>query len=189
MWALSRIAEIRRRASDFVREQGGVSAVEFAILLPVMLSLYFGGVELSQAVGADRKVTLVARTVSDLSSRLQTIQSSDMTNIMNAAVAVIAPYVHSNLSVTVTGVNIDNKGNATVAWSCTFQGTARAKNSAVTVPSQLITPNTASFLVWGEAQFDYTPTIGYVLTGTMHLKDQIYMAPRLGASVNGPPSC
>ena len=33
------------------------------MLLPLMLSLYLGAVELSQGIAADRKVTLTARTI------------------------------------------------------------------------------------------------------------------------------
>jgi hypothetical protein len=39
-------------------------------------------------------------------------------------------------------------------------------------------------LIWGEASYAYKPTIGYVVTGTLNLSDQIYMSPRLTASVS-----
>ena len=51
-------------------DERGVSAVEFAMLLPLMLTLYLGAVEISQGIGADRKVTLTARTVADLVSQV-----------------------------------------------------------------------------------------------------------------------
>jgi hypothetical protein len=38
-------------------------------------------------------------------------------------------------------------------------------------------------------QYAYTPVIGYVITGALTLKDQIYMRPRLSNSVTGPSSC
>ena len=56
-------------------------------------------------------------------------------------------------------------------------GTARAVGSTVTLNVTLNTANTT--LIWAEAQYAYTPTIGYVITGTMTLKDQIFMRPRL----------
>ena len=40
------------------------------MLLPLMLTLYLGAVEVSQAVGVDRKVTLTSRTVADLASQV-----------------------------------------------------------------------------------------------------------------------
>ena len=68
MRALRFMAEgfVLRRLSDFATDRRGVSAVEFALLLPLMLTLYLGGVELSQGISIDRKVTLTARTPDDL---------------------------------------------------------------------------------------------------------------------------
>jgi hypothetical protein len=53
--------------------------------------------------------------------------------------------------------------------------------SAVTVPDALKVPSTS--LVWGETTYSYTPSIGYVVTGTMTLTDQIFMRPRLSETV------
>jgi Flp pilus assembly protein TadG len=155
--------------------------VEFALLLPLMLSLYLGAVELSQGIAADRKVTLTAHTIADLVSQVQSINNADMTNSLNAASAVMAPYSSANLKVTVSSVSVDAKGTATVDWSDTLNGTARAQGSTVTLPSALNIPSTS--LIWSEVQYSYTPTIGYVITSTLTLKDQIYMRPRLSASV------
>ena len=79
------------------RDQRGVSAVEFALLLPLMLTLYLGAVEISQAIGIDRKVTLTSRTVADLASQVSSLASSDMSNVLAASSAVIAPYDSSKL--------------------------------------------------------------------------------------------
>ena len=55
------------------------------MLLPLMVTLYLGGVEVSQAIAVDRKVTLVARTLADLVAQATSITNADMTNILNAA--------------------------------------------------------------------------------------------------------
>ena len=55
----------------------------------------------------------------------------------------------------------------------------------MTLPAALNTASTS--LIWAEAQYAYTPTIGYVITGTMNLKDQIYMRPRLSDTVTRTP--
>ena len=72
-------------------------------------------------------------------------------------------------------------GKATVEWSDTLNGTARAVNSTVTLPTALAVANTT--LIWSEVQYSYTPTIGYIVSGTLNLKDQSYMSPRLSPSV------
>ena len=169
--------QLRRLAND----ERGVSAVEFAMLLPLMMTLYLGGVEVSQAVAVDRKVTLIARTVGDLVAQTTTVNNSDMTNILAAATAVAAPYSDTNLKVVVSRVDVDAQSVAKVVWSDTKNGTKRTVGSTVTLPTALNTASTS--LIWAETQYAYTPTVGYVITGTLNLTDQIYMRPRLSDTV------
>lgn len=171
----------RRRLSACVRDERGVSAVEFALLLPLMVTLYLGGVEISQGLTIDRKVTLVARTVADLSAQASSISNSDMSNILAASTTVLSPFSTDNAKITVSEVSIDANGKATITWSDSKNGTARAVGSVVTLPTALNVANTS--LIWGEASYNYKPVIGYVITGTMTLSDQIYMKPRLSDSV------
>jgi Flp pilus assembly protein TadG len=174
-------AALHRRCAALARDTRGIAAVEFAMLLPLMLALWLGAVELSQGIAADRKTTLTARTIADLVSQVTTINNSDMTNSLNAASAVMAPFALANLKVTVSSVTIDATGKATIAWSDTLNGTARAKGSTVTLPAALTIANTS--LIWSEVQYAYKPTIGYIVSGTINLKDQIFMRPRLSDTV------
>lgn len=167
--------------SEFARDKRGVSAVEFAMLLPLMLTLYLGGVEVSQGISIDRKVTLTARTVADLVAQVSSIDTAGVNAALGAASAVMAPYPDTNAKVTVSVVDIDANGNAKIKWSSSKNGTARAVGSSVALPSALNTPS--SSLVWGEASYDYQPSIGYVVTGSMSLTDQIFMRPRLSETV------
>lgn len=173
--------DLRRRFGGLASDERGVSAVEFAMLLPLMLTLYLGAVEVSQGIGADRKVTLTARTVADLVSQVTSVSNNDMTNSLNAASSVMTPFSSTNLKVVVSSVKIDAQGKATIDWSDTLNGTARTKGSTVTLPSALTIPN--SWLIWSEVEYNYKPVIGYVITGSMNLKDQIYMRPRMSDAV------
>jgi Flp pilus assembly protein TadG len=163
------------------RDRRGVSSVEFAMLLPLMITLYLGAVEVSQGVGIDRKVTLTTRTVADLASQVSTISDSDMTNLLNASAAVIMPYDTTRLTVTVSRVDVDGNGAAKVVWSDTRGGTARSPGAGVTLPAALNVAHTS--LIWSEVAYSYTPAIGYVVTGTLNLSDQLYMRPRLSNCV------
>ena len=176
------LTRLSRKVASLRRDQKGVSAVEFAMMLPLMVTLYLGAVEVSQAVAIHRKVTLTARTVADLASQVTSINNADMTNMLTAASAVVAPFPSGELKVTVSAVTIDANGIARVAWSDTLNGTARAVNSTVSLPSAVNIPN--SQLIWSEVRYNYLPTVGYVVTGALNLFDQIYMRPRLSESVN-----
>src|SRR5262245_25125894 len=113
------IARARRPVRRLLRDKRGVSAVEFAMLLPLMVTLYLGGVEVSQAVAIDRKVTLISRSLGDLVAQATTVTNNDMTNILNATAAIIVPYQDSKLKIVVSSVAIDAAGVAKVAWSDT----------------------------------------------------------------------
>jgi Flp pilus assembly protein TadG len=179
---LSRIAaHAHKLTRRFARDDRGVSAVEFAMLLPLMVTLYLGSVEVSQGIAADRKVTMVARAVADLVAQVSTINNSGMNNVLAAASSVMTPYDVSKAKVTVSLIKIDGNGNAKIEWSDSLNGTARAKGSSVSLPSALKVPDTS--LVWGEASYTYSPVVGYVISGTLNLKDQIYMRPRLSDTI------
>jgi Flp pilus assembly protein TadG len=104
------------------------------------------------------------------------VNNADMSDILAASAAVATPYTTSNLKVTVSSISIDSSGRATVSWSDTLNGTARAVGSTVTLNSALAVPN--SSLIWGEVTYTYRPMFGWVLTGTFNLTDNIYMRPR-----------
>src|SRR5450759_3674476 len=125
----------------FGRDRRGVSAVEFAFIAPVMIGLYLGCVEVSDGVAADRKVSLIAGALANLSTQVATISTAEMTNILDASSAIIAPYDAGKLKMTVSCLRIDANKNVTVKWSETRNGTKRtsfvfdSSNSALTVAS------------------------------------------------------
>ena len=154
------------------------------MLLPLMLTLYLGGVEVSQAVSADRKTMLVAHSVGDIITQYSCVTSTDITNIFTVGKEVLYPYDPTNLKVTATSVTVDANGKATVAWSQVFNGaTARSGDVTSLIPAALVTASLNSSLIWAEASYSYKPTVGYVITGTLTLNEKVYMRPRLSASV------
>ncbi len=175
------IAPMRRLVEKLLRDRRGMSSIEFALLLPVMMVLYLGGVEVTSAIAIDRKVSQVTRTLGDLVSQATNITATDMSNILGATASIVQPYDDSQLKITVSSVQINAQGAAKVSWSDTKNGTARAVGSTVNLPAALNIANTS--LILAESQYAYTPAIGYVITGTMNLTDQIYLRPRLGTCV------
>jgi Flp pilus assembly protein TadG len=173
------VARTRRSLRRFLADKRGVSAVEFAMLLPLMVTLYLGGVEVSQGVAVDRKMTLVARTLADLTAQATSVSDSDMSNIKAAATAVVAPFDDTKLGFTISSVIIDDQKVAKIKWSDNRNGTVRKPGDVVTVSDTLKESTTYPiYLIWAETKYAYTPTVGYVITGTMNLTDQIYMRPR-----------
>ena len=177
------------RLRDWRDDHRGVAAVEFAIVLPFMLTLYIGGVELGDGMMIQLKVTDTAHSVADLTSQQTTsVTSATMSGILGASSATIAPYSASNLVVTVSEVSTDSGGAATVAWSQSLNGTARPVGQAMTLPSSLAGQANIS-LILGEVSYAYTPNLGYTISGTVTLADSYYLFPRNSTAINlSPPS-
>ncbi len=174
-------ASIAAAIKRFAGECRGVSALEFAMLLPVMMTLYLGSVETTQGIATQRKVSLTAHALADVATQYTDITNADMSNILNAGSAIIAPYTSSNLTEVVSELSVNAQGQAAVVWSDTLGGTARSAGQVVSVPSSLAVPNT--YLILAETQYSYAPTYGYVLTGTLTLSDKSYMLPRQSNSI------
>ncbi|MEJ0011833.1 MAG: TadE/TadG family type IV pilus assembly protein [Bauldia sp.] len=197
------IMRLKRPLWLFRRNAQGVSAVEFALILPVMLTLYLGCNELGNGLTIARKVTHITSTLSDLVTQSKdAISAGDMTNIMNAASSIMTPYSASSLKIRISEYHIDGATppKVHVVWSSanandtplpidpheTDTTKAAKPNTYITnLPQTLLTPNT--YLITAEVHYDYTPTIGYVLTGHFDLHDQFYLRPRLSNGISGPP--
>src|SRR5258708_12882390 len=83
----------RCKARDVAGDRNGLAATEFAVIVPIMLVMFFGTVEFSSAVAVDRKVTLVARTLSDLTSQaLLNVNDTYLQNVFTPSLAIMVPY-------------------------------------------------------------------------------------------------
>jgi Flp pilus assembly protein TadG len=167
----------------FRRNTRGVSAIEFALLAPVMLTLYLGSFEVTQAVALDRLVKLTSSTVTNLVAQYTSISAAnDMPDILQASVQVLAPNSSANAAVVVSCIAIDGAGNATVSWSKALNGTARTTGQTLSVPASLDTPNTT--LILGETSLPYKSPIQFLPLGVWNLHAATYMFPRASSTIN-----
>jgi Flp pilus assembly protein TadG len=173
---------IRRSAVDLFGDRSGIAATEFAVIVPIMLVMFFGTVELSSGVAVDRKVTLMARTLSDLTSQSPYVMDSDLTNFFAASNAIMTPYSSTPTKATISELYVDPTSlQAYVQWSV---GSApRATGSTVVIPSALATGG--AWLIFSEVSYLYTPAVGYVMSKAgVTLSDTAYTRPRQSACVN-----
>ncbi|MFB6418452.1 MULTISPECIES: TadE/TadG family type IV pilus assembly protein [Bradyrhizobium] len=192
---------VRSSMRDFVDDSRALAATEFAVIVPLMLVMFFGTVEFSSAVAIDRKVTLIARTLSDLTSQSTTLTDSDMQNAFTASISIIMPYDATLVKGSISQIYIDANSIATVQWSkagtiasgatqATLATSARKAGDKVTseLPSTLLIPST--YLILSEASYTYIPSVGYVLKSSIPLSDLSYTRPRQVTCVpyNGVPS-
>lgn len=169
--------------SRFARSRAGVSAVEFALILPLMLTLWAGMAELSHAIGVWRKVTLLARTVADLTSQgdsADPIAAATMSDILAASTAVLRPLAGSSAGIVVSamGVYATTPLNPKVCSSVASSNAAARSAGVATdlaVPAEFAAPG--GRYVLAEVSLNYAPMIGTAVvkllgwtSGTIPLK-------------------
>jgi Flp pilus assembly protein TadG len=179
---------IGRLVRRFLRQTRAVAAVEFAIVLPLMLALYIGAVEVSTLITADRRVTTIAGTIGDLVSRRNaSIETSRLDDYFAAAEAIIAPYSTDTLTQLVSFVRVAADGRATVIWSRGFNGaTPRGVGSdyPLALDSEMNRLARGGYLVAAEVAYAFSPYLGLVMEGPFHLYQETLHLPRFASLIN-----
>jgi Flp pilus assembly protein TadG len=171
---------VRRSAKDLFGDISGIAATEFAIVVPVMLLLFFGTDEFASGIAVNRKVTLMARTLSDLTSQNIAVTDTQLTNFFNASSSIMTPYSATPVRSTITELYVDPATKAArVQWS---KGSApRTAGTTVPIPTALQVGDT--YLIYSEVNYAFVPTVGYVLKNSITLSDFTFTRPRQSTCV------
>ena len=172
----------------FIASTRGVVAIEFAAILPVLLIILLTTFDGGCAIAVYMKVrsaTYILASVTNQYSTALPIQSANMTGIMNATTAVLAPYSNTPLTAVISELKITatKATTATVRWSAAQNGTALASGATVNLPTGIsASTNTCGtypcYLILAQVSYTYTPVFGYFASGGITLSDTAYATPR-----------
>jgi len=183
----------------FRKAEGGAAAVEFAMLLPILITLFFGVVETTLALVCRADVSLMAATSADLISQVNAASSSDLSNVYAAAGTVMYPYYAGGATgkptIRITSVVYDSTSATPttagkVAWTCTQSGTgtltpaSRSVNSTVTFSQPLMLTNGS--VLMAEVAYNYVSPTTKVITGPINMTNNFYTKPRRIAQIPTP---
>lgn len=170
---------------SFARAREAVAAVEFALILPILILLYVGSVEVSLAITTNNRVTTVASSVGDLVARAQQkITTGELDDYFAAAANIMTPYSSTNLKQVVTSVAVSNSGTATVEWSQGYNGgIAHNAGAPYALPQELIDIAKGKYVIVTEAQLMYTPLFDAVFKSSFPLYHEDFHLPRFGQDI------
>jgi Flp pilus assembly protein TadG len=169
---------------EFLRERSGLAAVEFAMIAPIMLSIYFAITELCDGFTANMKVTGVASAAADLFAQKKIITNADKDDIFAAVTSLMYPYPASTAMTIKVSSLIDNgNGTVKVAWSDAQNTTARTVNSIVSIPNGLVTSGSGGSVIIAEVTYGYASPAGELIVGTLTMNDTFYSRPRQVAQI------
>lgn len=166
------------------RDEGGLAAVEFALLAPVMILLYFGMVELCQGFLATKRAGHTTSMVADLVAQTAVVTPDELDDVFAIGALIMKPYPASHLRIRVASVTRDNLGRDWVDWvrGDEIQDRPLAKGDRVlTIPDGLI--QNGESLVMSETTYDYQPAVGKVMPSSTLFRHDYYLRPRISDKV------
>jgi Flp pilus assembly protein TadG len=174
----------------FLASQRGVAALEFAMIMPVMLILFLSSFDVGNAIIVYLKVRAATYELAAITNQYGVgstaqISTSTMSAITGAVSQVMAPYSTTSTIVTISQIKATSATAATVSWSYSVNGTPltgsytglptnMAKNSCATVP----TASNPCYFILSSVSYTYTPLFGHYMTGALSLSDTLLMTPR-----------
>ena len=154
----------------------GVSAVEFALIVPVLLFLYLAAVEGAQALMAHRRAAQSAAVVADLVSQSRTVGDTTIGQIFAAGELVVAPGSTAGMTQRITSLVVGSDGIARVQWSDARNGDARPAGAAVTLPPGVAFPDET--LIMAEVGYAYASPLGLILPNLLNFDETAFVRPR-----------
>lgn len=171
-----------RRLRFFGRDTRGVAAVEFAILAPLMLILYFGLVEFCQGYMAQKRTGHVASMVADLVSQSDTVTTSQLTDMFAIGDLIMKPFSATSLQQRVSSVTRISSTTYRVDWSRTKGMTGALSATQTGIPSDMLA-NGESVIV-GEAYYTYDSPFKAFLPNALRFERKSYLRPRNVESIS-----
>lgn len=180
---MSRFSRLLR---SFRKDTRGVSAMEFALLLPVMLLFVAGTVDISEGLTVHRKIRQISSIVVDLVAQNSKLSQGEVNTILAGAAKILEPYPTAKLSIVVSVLDVKNKKKQKVAWSVGYNGTALTKGAEVDVPVDITAKNVQ--LIRAEVDYSFSTMFSSYLAGLMGrngyaLEDVMYQRPRVSDTV------
>ncbi len=157
------------------RDERGVSAVEFALLAPVLIAFYFGMAEFCQGFMAQKRMGHVSAMVADLVAQEGTVATANLDDIFDIGSLIMKPFSTAALQQRVSSVT-RTAGIARVDWSRGDGMAALAVNSTITLPTDLIADGES--VIVSEATYDYDSPVDYFMPGITRFSHIYYLRPR-----------
>lgn len=190
-------ARLHRR---FIASTRGVAAIEFAMIMPVLLILFLSSFDAANAIAIYMKVRSATYTLAAVTNQYgignDAISPAVMTAITGATGAVLAPYSSTPSVVTISQIKATSNTKATVSWSYSVNGTALTAGTSYSLPSNFAKDTCGGtypcYMVLASVSYTFTPEFGAFLTGPLGLSDSLYATPRISACIqynSVPSSC
>ena len=161
----------------------GVAAIEMAFIFPVMLILYFGLVDVTNLLSANRRVTLTSSTIADLVTQAPgTVTDADVQGFFNAASPIMDPFSSNAMGLELFAYELED-GNANLLWEKRNGGTTCGATPTATA-DMISLMEAGTGLVVARVCYTWLPLTGYVIgSDPMTVEDTMILRPRQSETI------
>jgi Flp pilus assembly protein TadG len=176
---------MRTRLGRLWRDLSGVSALEFALILPILSGLTAGTIEYGRMILLSQKLQNGTFNHADHAARDKTLSEEQLDSIFLALNNIIQPFEFENSgAAVVSGITIDASGDPVISWQRSGFGALAEASRIGTVGNEADLPAVLTFvagetLIVAEVFYDFQPIFG-LTTGPHVLHKVSYVKPRLG---------
>lgn len=186
------------RLRRWARDRRGVAALEFALIVPLLLMLYFVTMEVAQAIEVNKKVGRVGSMVADLVTQQQEMSKSELESIMRIGEATLQPYNRSRANIEIVAIEVTDEATpkVQVVWARKLVDGAfsagSAKGTAIVIPPALRIKG--SFLIRVQSSLAYEPVITWAASAKstlglasafdgISMAETYYLRPRMSTTI------
>lgn len=177
-----------RSLTRFRKDSRGIAAIEMAFIMPFLLFLYFGLVDLTAMISLNRKVTYAASVVADLvTQNNSTVTSANIDDYVKAIELVMKPTTINSVRVEVYMFR-KVSGTPKAKWRKFSPGGSICGTPSSSGMDPLMTDS--NDLIVGVVCTKYTPYIATFLgksilgATTFHMTEQIALRPRQSTTLD-----
>ena len=172
-----------RRLSRFWRDRRGVSAVEFALIAPVLIIFYFGMAEMTQAMLAQRRLSHLAASIGDIVARDQQLTDARVADLFSVGNVLMSPFPTSTLRLCLVSIVSDANGKDVVAWSDPSNAPVDcpARNAVLDIPVSVLPAGKS--VIMSKASYEYNSVFKFMIPQALTFRRTYYLKPRLSEQV------
>ncbi|SDH69179.1 TadE/TadG family type IV pilus assembly protein [Roseospirillum parvum] len=167
------------RLAGLPADRRGMAAVEFAMIVPIMVVLFAGVVEITNFVMLDKKMIAATQSAADLVAQADELTSAELSDILTAARLVMAPFPGDNVALGVASVRFDDDGDAYEDWSDGINGGDVPASASLAAGMGAANES----VIIARMTYAYTPIFGQLIMSPTQLEEFSYTRPRTAAFI------
>lgn len=180
---------LHRHGRRLRRDERGVSAIEFALIAPIMILFYFGLAEVTQVMMAQRKAIRTASAVGDIVAQRPAIKITGpggINDVFDMAETLMTPYpTATQLKICLASIVANAAGVKTVSWSRAKNGAtcpaAGATIANADLPPNIIGANESAIM--SRVTYSYSGPTNMVIKANPTFTKTFYLRPRSSSVV------